>query len=237
MVGLPLVLSGCFVDGRSGEGTAHVQVDVEIVLPEGYGQHVSALRGVHKSNGGEVDLTETPFFVQAGLEADDIAEVVTDSWAGDLLETGDTVDLVLEVPSGPSRRLRVVAFVWDGSSVYTYKYFQTIEFLDPGSQTVQASPELASTWTLEGVLTNFTETPETIVLQDILTGVRFPEAEAQLSGDEATFSFTDIPVGRFFYLRIRWAESGLSEPLYFCPVFFGQAASVARIIDLLHESC
>ena len=164
MVGLPLVLSGCFVEGRSGEGTAHVQVDVEIVLPEGYGQHVSALRGVHKSNGGEVDLTETPFFVQAGLEADDIAETVSDRWAGDLLEAGDTVDLVLEVPSGPARRLSVVAFVWDGSSVYTYKYFQTIEFLDPGSQTVQASPELASTWTLEGVLTNFTETPETIVL-------------------------------------------------------------------------
>ena len=166
-----------------------------------------------------------------------MARAVSDNWAGELLEAGDTLDLVLEAPSGPFRRLSLVAFVWDGSSVYTYKYFQNIDFLDPGNQTVEASPELASTWTLEGVLTNFTETPETVVLQDILTGVRFPEAEAQLSGEEATFSFTDIPVGRFFYLRIRWAESGLSEPLYFCPVFFGQSASVARIIDLLNESC
>lgn len=237
LAGSAVVLSGCFVQGRTDEGTARVQVNVEIVLPDGYGVHTMGLGGVHKSLGADVDLTETPLFVQASVEADDMARPASDSWAGNVAEASDTLDLVLELPSGPSRRLSLVAFLWDGGVVYTYRYFETIEFLDPGSQTVEAEPDLTPTWTLDGVLENFAETPETVVLQDILTGVRFPEAEVQPSGDEATFTFPDIPVGRFFYLRIRWAESGLSEPLYYCPVFFGQSASKAIAVNVLDESC
>jgi hypothetical protein len=184
-----------------------------------------------------VDLTETPFFLLAGLEADDMPEAATDRWAGEVPDPGTVIDLEVEAPAGPNRRLSLVAFLRDGSTVWTYRYYESIPYLSAGDQSMEAPLELAATWTLEGTLTGLSEIPEAVLVQDILAGVRFPQVPVQPDGTDGSFVIESIPVGRFFYLRLKNPSGELSEPLYFCPLFFGESAFIVRVIDLTDESC
>lgn len=227
--------AGCLVDQSEETSNASLDLKLSLTLPEGFGAQVSSHRGFKELK--EVDLTVSPFYVVARLEADDMAEAVLDTHQGPLPESGSSLDLVLEAPSGSMRRLSLVAFLWDGVELLTFRHYEEISFLAAGNQSMEAQLEQSDTWTLEGTIHGTSEEVDEVFLQEVITKVILPPRPVEWDGEQASFVYDDIPVGSFFYLRIRWASGELSEPLYFCPLFFGQEATITRDFDLLAESC
>lgn len=224
---------GCFVDDADNESggtaTVHLVLDLDFELR-------TFADGRRKSHDNPVDLTENPLLIQVMLDAQDIAAPVTDRWIGQP-EAADTVELSLEAPAGFDRELSVVVYYWTGQQVETYKAFQSGLELGEGDQVVTLTPELSETWVLEGLLLNPGETvPSEVTLEDVQSGARFPAVGLTEEGNGWAFEIKDIPTGRFFYLRLRHA-GGWEDPLYYCPIFFGQSAHIQRTIDLEGESC
>jgi hypothetical protein len=210
-------------------------LDLELELGgRATGEKSARVRKAHRPQ--SVDLVEKPLVVYAMLEAQDLPEPVWDRWAGDP-EQVDSVELALEALSGRDRELSVVVYHFTGHRVDTYKAFEGHLDLDEGDQVVELTPELAETWVLEGSLVGLDgREVDGVAMEDVQTRARFPATEVVQERDSTGFVFEDVPVGRFFYLRLHTPE-GWSEPLYFCPLYFGQQANIQRVIDLADESC
>jgi len=175
-------------------------------------------------------LVDTPFIVEAAIEADDLSEPVTAVWAGSVQ---DDVDLSVSVPAGQNRNLSVVVFAWDGEIVSTYKAFVSGLTLESGDQSVDVDAEPSSTWTLDVALETVGSMPKAAAVEEAQLGILFPSVPVT----DGRFVIEGLPTGRFFYIVVQNEDGSWSDPLYGCPVFFGQDGSLSRVIDLDDGTC
>ncbi len=179
-------------------------------------------------------LADTQAVVQIRVEADDLAEPVSASWAG---PADGSPSLELSVPAGDDRRLVLVAFVDNEERVVTYRGLVEHLNLEPGTRQVDVEAAPAPTWTLDLLVVGGRDIRDLSVL-DVETGTIWPAQPAKPGSDGAHATFDDLPVGRFFYLLYRTAgETDWAEPADFCPLYSGQAASRYEVLDLETRSC
>ena len=126
---------------------------------------------------------------------------------------------------------------WDGEQVRTYKAWESQVKLSPGDQIVELQPELAETWVLSGLIVTSEELPKTVAVEDVQAGVRLPPVQVEDTTAGGRFTIPNVPVGRFFYLRLQDQDDQWSDPLTFCPVFMGQPTHMERTFDLDAGTC
>ncbi|MCD6500144.1 MAG: hypothetical protein J7M25_17765 [Deltaproteobacteria bacterium] len=175
-------------------------------------------------------LVDTPLIVEAAIEADDLAEPVTACWAG---AVQDDVSVSLSVPAGQNRNLSVVVFAWDGEIVSTYKAFVSGLALESGDQSVDVDAEPSATWTLNVALETVGSMPKAAAVEEAQLGILFPSVPVT----DGRFVISGLPTGRFFYVVVQYEDGSWSDPLYGCPVFFGQDGTLSRVIDLDDDTC
>ena len=202
---LPLLLSGCFVEPNRD---ALVYVDLTIPVPK-------------------ADLAERPLYVQACIEAADLAEPVCDAFEGEAQQT--EASLSITVASGSSRTLSITAFWATDQGVVSYNHYAPDLTLSPGDQTLTAELSVTPTFSLEATIAGET-LPASVTPMDILTGVTFPPVAVSPQG---TLQTDSLPTGRFLYL----IPEGSSEPWRFCPIFLGEPGTLQKTIDPTDETC
>lgn len=230
--------AGCIVEPRE-ESTTRVQLNIELDLPVFQKISTSTLSREFSFKRGfsRVSLSENPLVMVAEVNAMDLPAPLTARYAGDP-EDEDTMELGLEVPSGSARELFLILYYLEDGRVYTFKDLKSGLEFEPGDQLITLEPEEADTWVLDGILEGVGEKiPVSVVVEDVQSQIEFPEAYVQEGPLGWEFSFDYMPVGRFFYLRVHWDDDTSTDLLNFCPLFFGQPASITKVINLADETC
>ena len=241
LLGLMVVafFAGCIVEPRE-ESTTRVHLNIELDLPmfqeistATLSREISFKRGFSR-----VSLSENPLVIVAEVNAMDLPAPVTARYAGDPGDDDEVVELGLEAPSGSARELFLILYYLEDGTVHTFKDLKSELEFEPGDQSITLEPERADTWVLDGILEGVGgKIPVSVVVEDVQSQIEFPEAPVEDGPLGWEFSFDDVPVGRFFYLRVHWDDDTSTDLLNFCPLFFGQPASITKVINLEDETC
>ncbi len=240
MLALVLVafFAGCIVEPRE-ESTTRVHLNIELDLPvfQKISTHNPSKELPFKRSFSTVSLSENPLVIVAEVNAMDLPAPATARYAGDPGDE-DTVELGLEVPSGSARELFLILYYLEDGKVHTFKDLKSGLEFEPGDQLITLEPEEADTWVLDGILEDVGEkVPVSVVVEDVQSQIEFPETAVEEGPLGWEFSFDYMPVGRFFYLRVHWDDDTSTDLLNFCPLFFGQRASITKVFNLEDESC
>lgn len=229
--------SGCLVEPREDNTTrVHLEILLDLPLSEASGKQ-NAVNRSFKSNFSRVSLTQNPLAFAVEVRAMDLNIPVTGRYAGDPGDD-DTVDLFLDVSSGEGRELFLILYHWDSNEVTTYRALETGLLFEPGDQLFSLEPKKVDTWVLHGVLEGVGDkVPIGAVVEDVQTRIEFPETPVEEGPLGWEFSVPYMPVGRFFYVRVHWDDNTWTDPLNFCPLFFGQSTNILRVFNLQDESC
>ncbi|MGM0597461.1 MAG: hypothetical protein ACQES9_10525 [Myxococcota bacterium] len=212
--------TGCFVQSTDYDASANLILELE--LPR-----------INTTKSETADLAESDIIVHAVLKADDFTEPLSDSWSGEM-GSQDLVELELEAPAGKGRQLSIIAYLKNNDSIYAYDYFRDDLEFGAGNQQIQCQLTQKDTYTLEGTITTADSTPVQVRLKDITADVLFPPVTVAQGTDENSFVFDvpEVPVGRFFYLLVRFNSDENWEILEDYPVYYAKMGVLNKTIEL-----
>ncbi len=232
------VIGGCVVEPREDTTTrVHLEILLDLPLSVHSSTDVNHPDRAFRSGFSSVNLADNPLAFSVEVSAVDLRIPATARYAGDP-GNDDTIDLVLDVSSGENRELFLILYHWDSNEVSTYRALETGLLFEPGDQLVSLEPKKVDTWVLDGVLEGVGDkVPIGVVVEDVQTRIEFPETPVEEGPLGWEFSVPYMPVGRFFYVRVHWDDNTWTDPLNFCPLFFGQSTNILRVFNLQDASC
>ncbi|MDA3862429.1 MAG: hypothetical protein PF689_01015 [Deltaproteobacteria bacterium] len=212
--------TGCFVESTDYANSANLVLELEFPA-------------MNRLKSETVDLTESDIVVHVVLKADDFTEPLSDSWSGEM-GAQEVVELELVAPAGKGRQLSIVAYLKNNDTIYAYDYFQDDLEFGAGNQEIQCQLTPKDTYALEGTITTADSTPLQVRLKDITADVLFPPVTVVQRTVDNSFIFNvpEVPVGRFFYLLVRFNSSDNWETLEDYPVYYAKSGVLNKTIEL-----
>jgi len=218
-------LGACLVQGEPDSTVARITL---------------ALGGVAKGGSvapaDAVDLAERPCYVAASVTAPDLPAPATSAWACDPGEQpGGTAELVLELPAGADRSLRIVAFLVEQDGLHTFAATSRHDW-PSGEVELDVDATEVATGDVDAFVTGAERDVISARLVDLDSGVLLPSVPAIPLEGGFHFTISRVPQGRFFGLELELAGGARHEVLD-CAVWATPGSVRVVSVDVAEDRC